>query len=261
METERSFTFDDSNPECQEPVVIDAAAVSNCQLNQHVRHIVHPLFSSTSRSWPPPEYQRLSCMHCGGKCDQGMPVPIVVRVDEQKKTYYVTDITCSVACVKARIIEVNSFMMNMHCLYTGRMCQEVLGVDFATVPAPPRLRLQCFGGDLTLEQFRKDFKFVQCTKQVGLAVFTEPVSFSCEDVRCGEQKQSEAPGVSNASGTPGVSDSCLPFIQQKARGGDEAPRPIINATIRRHDKYHTLTRDKTLFEEFQATRGQDSGSI
>ena len=195
-----NMTFDESDPSVQVPIVIDAAAVSNHQLGRHSKMIYHPLFNGKPGQWPPENYEQYHCMHCGGFCDRGCPVPIVTRYDAKRNKYYVTDIHCSVNCCKGRILEINSFLMNMTTLLTGRMCQEVFKVDFAVMPAPPRLRLRIFGGDLTLEQFRHNFHTIQCTQERIPFIMTEKVAFE------------ELDTVAQQAYAVNETDCCLPFI-------------------------------------------------
>ena len=281
------MTFDDSDHAMQIPIVIDAAAVSNHQLSKHSKYIYHPLFNGKSGQWPPDNYEQYHCMHCGGMCDRGCPIPIVTRYDAKRNKYYVTDIHCSVNCCKGRILEINSFLMNMTTLLTGRMCQEVFKVDFAVMPAPPRLRLRIFGGDLTLEQFRLNFHTIRCTKEMTPYIMVENVVFEDLDV------------VAQHAHAVSDTDCCLPFIVDGKNDGDNqadfemgietmsttnhryAADSIgggggastgsgadagsgagsganttqrIHATIRTHNAFHTVAAEQPMFELYKQER-------
>jgi len=96
------------------------------------------------------------CLHCCLPFST-FPVPIPRYHDSLKNTYYVFGIFCSINCAKAYIIEHDVSISNTRMLYFISMCRTVFDIHYPVKPAPPRVRLKMFGGDLTPEKFRQYF--------------------------------------------------------------------------------------------------------
>jgi hypothetical protein len=141
------------------PVRVDCMSYVREKLQEHVISFYHPSFGNPSiTQWP--SRTEVSCLHC---CEsfETVPVPTVRRYDELKNIYYVYGIYCSVNCAKSALIECESSLSTTRLLYFNHMCRSVFGIKEAVPPAPPRIRLQRFGGDLSIEQFRTNFKHVK----------------------------------------------------------------------------------------------------
>ena len=252
------LTFDDSDPNMQTPIVIDAATVSNKQLSRHITYVSHNIFNGIRGTWPPPGHDKLRCMHCGGPCDKGCPVPMVIRYDAEIGLFHVLDITCTISCVKGRIIELNSSLMNMILLLTGRFCQVMFGVNFFISPAKPRMSLVIHGGTDSIEDFRKDFfeaTLVPSAEKMQLIV-PELIKFELFDVVAQQRDM-----MSNR-------DCCMPFLQGGGEHGTEEQMPQtyvggpassrakapISATIQSHSTFHSVALDQPMFMAYQEER-------
>lgn len=286
-----TLTFDeDSDPLLCKPIIIDAAAVTNRQLHKHTKYALHPLFDGRRSRWPPPNASELICMHCGLACNFGCPVPIAVRYDSRLGAYHVIDITCSVACVKARIVELNCPLMNLMILLTGKMCHQIFELRLVDVieAAPPRLRFRIHGGDIDAKEWRlKQRPMPSLTQSQIDCVINTRVVFEDVDVRQQRVDLSE--------------DCCLPFLRdesflkttpleeedserktnkkaKKTNAADSTTTTITttttttsttsssssyfpssgvpHATIQNHHDYHSVLREKPMFELYQEERAQ-----
>jgi hypothetical protein len=136
------------------PLVIECMPFVREKLQEHVTYFKHPLFGNTSTKWP--EKTDIACLHCCEYFDT-QPFPSVRRYDEVTNTYFVYGIFCSLNCVKAYLIEHEPSLSTLRLLYFTHMCRNVYKIHQSIRPAPPRIRLKRFGGDLTVEEFRKFF--------------------------------------------------------------------------------------------------------
>ncbi len=158
------------------PVVVDCMTYVREKLQQHIVHFYHPSFGDPKvTKWP--SKIDVACLHC---CEQfdSVPVPNVRRYDELRNIYYVYGIFCSINCAKRALMEYEPSLSTTRLLYFNHMCRNVFGIHDPIKPAPPRIRLARFGGDLSLEQFRTDFR------NITTAILEPPFiqsSVICED--------------------------------------------------------------------------------
>jgi hypothetical protein len=117
----------------------------------------HPEFKE---SWP--RTTTICCWHCG-ESFTSVPIPIVDTHNTEDNIYRTFGIFCSVNCAKAYLIEHDPYITNERMLMFNHMLQNVFQVSCQSKPAPPRIRLKKYGGDLTLTQFRNHFDFVHNT--------------------------------------------------------------------------------------------------
>jgi hypothetical protein len=131
-----------------------AASVKHCKSFIHARiersvratPYRHPLLKN---DWP--QRTHLACWHDTEPFDT-LPVPMPRRHDRQRGKYYVFGIFCSLNCAKKWMLE-HPYQASDVMLF-AQMAREVFGVHDSIPPAPPVMRLQKFGGDMTLEQLR-----------------------------------------------------------------------------------------------------------
>lgn len=142
------------------PVVVDCTTYVREQLDKDVVYFYHPVFGDpTVTTWP--RHTEICCLHCCDSFDT-TPIPTVRRFDEVRNIYHVYGIYCSVNCAKRALMETEPNLSTTRLLYFNHMCRNVFGIHEATKPAPPKIRLRRFGGDLTIEEFRKDFIMGEC---------------------------------------------------------------------------------------------------
>ena len=124
------------------------------KLAENISYFKHPFLGQTNTKWP--QTTNIACFHCCETFDN-QPYPSVRRLDEATNQYYVYGVFCSLNCVKAYCIEHEPALSTLRLLYFTHMCRHVYNIHDSIKPAPPRIRLQKFGGDLTIEQFRAQF--------------------------------------------------------------------------------------------------------
>jgi len=140
------------------PVIVDCMTYVREKLEENFTYFVHPLFGDKEhKKWP--TTVNSDCLHCCYPF-KTIPVPIPRRYDDRLNKYYVFGIFCSMNCAKAYILEHEPAISTTRMLTFSSMCREVFGLREPVKPAPPRIRLQRFGGSLTIEQFRSSFKNV-----------------------------------------------------------------------------------------------------
>lgn len=158
------------------PVEVDCLTFVREKLQSNLAYFYHPFFGNPKiTKWP--KSTDLACLHCC-ECFSNSPIPSVRRYDELKNLYYVYGIFCSVNCAKSYLIEHEVAISTMRLLYFNHMIRNVYNIHEAVKPAPPRIRLKRFGGDLTIEQFRNNFTTV--TSQTVEHPFVQ-TSLLCEE--------------------------------------------------------------------------------
>ena len=134
-------------------------------------YLYHDTFKKTiDTTWP--KQTSLSCWHDGHKFTT-VPIPLVQHHDIERNIYQVYGVFCSVNCAKAYIIEHESHITNVRMLMFNHMIHEVFHKCIPCTPAPPRVRLQKFGGDLNITEFRKAFEV--CTSTIQQPPFVSAV--------------------------------------------------------------------------------------
>ena len=207
------------------PVSVDCMSYVREKLQENVTLFYHPSFGDPSiKQWP--RETTLCCLHC---CDQfsTVPVPNVRRYDELRNIYYVYGIYCSVNCAKTALMESEPSLSTTRLLYFSHMCRTVFGIHEAIVPAPPRIRLQKFGGDLSTEQFR------QHARQITSMVLEPPFIQSallCQDHRGPVINDSDNAILTGNSGSFSAASSYTggvyaQFLNDKRTAPETAPEP------------------------------------
>ena len=149
----------ENNPDIK-PVIINKQTHVVSALHKKYSFFFHPLFHNPQFStWP--EKTDIACWHCCENFDT-QPIPSVRRYDDKKNIFYVYGIFCSLNCVKAYLIEVESSISTIRLLYFTQMCILVYNIHDSVPPALPRIRLIKFGGDLDIIEFRKLHVTIQC---------------------------------------------------------------------------------------------------
>jgi hypothetical protein len=109
-----------------------------------------PLRTSNIRSWPQEKMPHLQCLHCGGSCDAGPPVPAVKQYDSQLDQFWVFGPFCRPCCAFGAICEVDSTSKQL--APTAEILRRYFGVNKINI-APPRASHWRFGGPLGDSQF------------------------------------------------------------------------------------------------------------
>ena len=97
------------------------------------------------------EKKGILCWHCAHPFKTN-PVPAVSRHDSIHNSFTTYGYFCSWSCAKAYILE-NSTPRHSAMLHHFRLVTT--GESDPIHPAPARYALEAFGGDLTIQQFRK----------------------------------------------------------------------------------------------------------
>jgi hypothetical protein len=142
------------------PLVINCMPYVRSKMDESVSYISHPIYGDGAMrgdKWP--TSTNIVCMH---DCHSftSIPVPIVRRFDEDKKLYFVYGVFCSANCAKAYIIEHDQGITTRCMMAFNHMIRNVFHLTGPIKPAPPRFRLCMFGGDLSIDAFRNNFKEV-----------------------------------------------------------------------------------------------------
>lgn len=123
------------------------------------KYFAHPIFGrievfsdAEHNSWPSKTH--FWCWHDCHKFDTP-PVPIPENYNSKLKTYTVCGIFCSLSCAKAYIMENISINTPLIMLYLSQMALDLFNFRNEIVPAPARIRLNVFGGDLDIDTFRQ----------------------------------------------------------------------------------------------------------
>lgn len=118
-------------------------------------HVYVPVESTLIRKdkrWPD-SVQNTLCIHC---CTTITAPPIPIPTDENDDEIEVLhNVACSFECAKAYIQSLRGHQMQMQMQILQRLYRLSTNSDQDVVAAPPREMLQCFGGPLPLELFRK----------------------------------------------------------------------------------------------------------
>jgi hypothetical protein len=158
------------------PVEVDCLTFVREKLQSNLAHFYHPFFGNPKvTKWP--TVTDIACLHCC-ECFETIPVPSVRRFDELRNIYYVYGIFCSINCAKSYLMEHEVSISTMRLLHFNHMCRNVYNIHSPVKPAPPRMRLKKFGGDLTILQFRNNFTHI--TTQIIEPPFVQN-SLLCEE--------------------------------------------------------------------------------
>jgi len=123
--------------------------------NQTVQNVFHifsgalPLRTSSISVWPA-TLNHLSCLHCGGLCDVGPPLPAVRHYESQLDQYWVFGPFCRPCCSFGYICETDSTSKQL--APTIEVLRRFFGVMDVHI-APPRCAHERFGGPLKDNSF------------------------------------------------------------------------------------------------------------
>lgn len=97
----------------------------------------------------------ICCYNC---CHLFYNKPFVLPIDYEPtlKRYKVFGNFCSPNCAKKYAIEDKILHNKVHLL--SQMCRELYNVKYTIKPAPSKFLLKCFGGKLSIEDYRNTFK-------------------------------------------------------------------------------------------------------
>lgn len=147
----------------QDPEVKLVTIPCNSFIRERYEHSVfafHPLYSRLQPE-PGEEHVRwpartdIACWHDAHSFDTP-PVPALRDFRKQRGIYYTYGIFCSVNCAKAFMIEHEPSLSSLRLMYFMQMCRQVYGLYGSIKPAPPRIRLEKFGGDVDIIAFRRN---------------------------------------------------------------------------------------------------------
>lgn len=98
-------------------------------------------------------------MWCWWCCHEfnGTPLNMPYKHDEKRNTFITSGTFCSWSCMKTYALD--TYGINRGSIICGNMImmrKKLFGKLGSIKPAPKRLRLVEFGGDLTIEQFREN---------------------------------------------------------------------------------------------------------
>ena len=94
------------------------------------------------------------CWHCAAPFDTP-PYPAPTSVDPASQEFHVEGNFCSFGCAKAWILECNRFDSRCRMTLLKQLAQLYYGYSVdSIVPAPPRICLTQFGGNMTIDEFR-----------------------------------------------------------------------------------------------------------
>jgi hypothetical protein len=119
--------------------------------NQYVAHIQGifstriPLRTVHIDQWPR-KMDHLQCLHCGGHCNAGPPVPVVRQYESQIDQYWVYGPFCRPCCALGYICETDSTSKQLS--PTVDLLRRFFGLKDIFV-APPRAAHRRFGGPLS----------------------------------------------------------------------------------------------------------------
>lgn len=118
-----------------------------------------PLRTQLITAWPE-SMPHIQCMHCGGFCSVGPPVPAARHYESQLDQYWVYGPFCRPCCAFGYICEHDSTSKQLAA--TADMLRRYFGLRAITV-APPRAAHQRFGGPLSDSDFYGDSGYVCLT--------------------------------------------------------------------------------------------------
>lgn len=118
-----------------------------------------------------------SCWNCVHPFDT-VPVPLPVRYDPKTRIFYVIGIFCSWGCAKRYNMERESISKNQSVTLLSLLRHRVVGLPSGCdggerngiTAAPFRSSLKCFGGPMTIEEFRSGLQpLLRVARPVPLA--------------------------------------------------------------------------------------------
>lgn len=110
-----------------------------------------PLRSRAIPEWPA-SMSHLSCLHCGGLCDVGPPIPAVHHYEQQLAHFWIFGPFCRSSCAFGYICERDSSVATKQMAATAEALRRYFGVSAIRI-APPRAAHQRYGGPLSDHEF------------------------------------------------------------------------------------------------------------
>lgn len=204
----------------------------------------HPLYSfNESLSWPPENWEEICCWHCCHRCPQE-PVPLPQTRDRRTGSFAVFGVFCSWPCAKQYLNEHQTWGSGERSLLLEEMARCSFGYSGPPIlAAPARHRLKMFGGDLTIDTFREEHKYLNATLRPPLTSFPEVYE------RCSEvvEDHSEVPSSSSAT----------PAMQWSVRG--LRPRPGTAGAASAAAAEQAKSQSPSPFDIFVRARGAAPG--
>ncbi len=177
----------------------------------------HPLYGfEEALVWPPANWREIHCWHCCHACVTE-PVCLPNSYDRRKEVFHVFGVFCSLQCAKAYLMEHSAFSSGERSMLLHYMAMKHFGHHGGPVPpAPPRHRLKIFGGDLSIEAFRKEHEFL-CTVSAPPFISTPEVYERCHVPSSDSWQASSTIGkVAGTGHAPGSSANLFSsFVRQK----------------------------------------------
>ena len=100
-----------------------------------------------------PSETKIECYHCCHSF-QTRPIPLPFSYDSSKNRFHVKFIFCSWECMKTYVSESNFSNKNYIFSIIPEFYKAINGHTKTIKFAPPRMTLEDFGGNLSIEQFR-----------------------------------------------------------------------------------------------------------
>lgn len=176
-----------------------------------------PLRTSNIKSWPQEKMPHLQCLHCGGNCDAGPPVPAVKQYDSQLDQFWVFGPFCRPCCAFGAICEFDSTSKQL--APTAEILRRYFGVHKINI-APPRASHWRFGGPLGDSQFYGQTSYSSIgVLQPPFVTFANYVVGVHKAVKTHEQKDSQK-DVS-------IEDSTIALLPQSAGRLINIERPAV----------------------------------
>jgi hypothetical protein len=177
----------------------------------------HPLFShEEALPWPPANWRELCCWHCCHACPSD-PICLPNSYDRRADVFHVFGLFCSLQCAKAYLLEHSAFGSGDRALLLQYLATRFFGHSGAPArPAPPRHRLRMFGGDLSIEDFRKEHEFLTTVLTPPLIstpeVYERTAGVAAASCWVAARPGAPAPPAAPAAATPSLFSN---FLKQK----------------------------------------------
>jgi hypothetical protein len=141
----------------------------------HIDEIAQSRLEETTKdiSVAPLDHSRL-CWHC---CHpwQGEAIPYPFAYDDRTKKFKVGGQFCSFECIKGYARDTVSVAVSgVHIMNIRHYRKVLTGRTDTFMPAPPKIVLRAFGGNLTIEEFRKPVTNVEYTINYGNTIKIVP---------------------------------------------------------------------------------------
>jgi hypothetical protein len=108
-----------------------------------------------------PSTTSLHCWNCAHSFET-VPLPLPLKYDPKTRVFYVTGVFCTWGCAKKYNIDRDSVSKYQSTTLLSLLRHRVIGMsaggagdnEYGIVAAPSRARLKCFGGSMTIAEFR-----------------------------------------------------------------------------------------------------------